>query len=372
MGGDKSVGATFEAVPPPPADECAGLVPNSLPSPVVVQMPESPCTSGTSDDGVGNYMLGYQARVSGTAISTPSWQFFAVQNGQATRIGTTTGAGRISSARVFSQPSGFSVFHLDGLSGASTLETYSHEGTRASTHQIDDGGSRPFPWSTYASDPSGGGAALRHYQRAEVWVTTYQRFDKAGNAESDEIVVLQGVHQNAIAVGIALSGHALVMTSPSDGVWQLRWVGQDGAALTDWFTVKGGADPVLRFLVDGSIALGFPEGGWEAIYKAVIRDGVASADPLPAWLQKHNGDSFAVIRGGRGYGTWGPFSTACNQVDAAGMEVLSTSGKSCGCVTFGDISSNGSVGRDGSVIIPVTFAQPSNRCEYRLYPQLFK
>src|SRR5438105_9566976 len=81
---DTSVGAAFQQAPP--ADECDGLLPASLPNPVVATLPESGCLGGTSDDGIGNYLLGYSRQLGDPSGHTfPGWQFFTIQDGKAVR-----------------------------------------------------------------------------------------------------------------------------------------------------------------------------------------------------------------------------------------------------------------------------------------------
>jgi len=52
------------------------------------------------------------------------------------------------------------------------------------------------------------------------------------------------------------------------------------------------------------------------------------------------------------------------------MEILASSGQSCGCLSLPNLSAGTAVGRDGSVIVP----QPDNptQCSDRLFPQLLK
>ena len=98
-----------------------------------------------------------------------------------------------------------------------------------------------------------------------------------------------------------------------------------------------------------------------------FEDGKEGALQLPSWLEQRAAGRFAVIRNGRGYASWNP--AMCGGMDA--VEVLSASGKSCGCMQVPEVTKGPStIGRDGSLIVP---HQPFNApCEYWLYPQLFK
>src|SRR5437763_1679972 len=78
----------------PLADSCDGLTPAALPTSLVAKLPQNGCLGGTSDDGAGNVMLGYNVE----SIHTfPSWLFFTATDGQARRVGETVLGGDNSS-----------------------------------------------------------------------------------------------------------------------------------------------------------------------------------------------------------------------------------------------------------------------------------
>ena len=119
---DASVDASFEAMPPVPPD-CAGLLPPSLGSPVVAAVPEGGwCGAGVSDDGDGNYALGYLAG------STPATFFVAINAGKAAEIGQRSSGPDHGSWQLFSQPSGFTRFEVDETTWGTTLRSWSHQG----------------------------------------------------------------------------------------------------------------------------------------------------------------------------------------------------------------------------------------------------
>jgi len=219
-----------------------------------------------------------------------------------------------------------------------------------------------YPFSAIGVDPSGGLAAVRTYKSTSEWVSEYQRFDKSGAVESSWVRIDSGIarHQ-VVAVGVPLSGHALVLAAISyPSSMQGRWLNRDGTPLTDWFAVAGSQFPEFHFLMDGSLVLRF---GRDSDYIHRFEDGKAAVSPLPAWLQQRSGNQFFVVRGGKGYASWG------NEGPCPGkLEVLAaSSGTSCGCVAVPGLLRTSSIGRDGSLIAP-----PEGSCQYNLYPQLLQ
>jgi hypothetical protein len=371
--GNTSVGARFISGPPPPQDECDGLAPASLPDPVVATMPQGGCLGGTSDDGTGNYALGYSA---GMGPTFPNYFFFTIQNGEAVRVGGTIPGGDESGTYVYSQPSGFTSFHVSGVSGGSSILTWTHEGKNASTAPVVDRGLGPvseYPSSAVGIDPSGGTVAVRTYKDpARDWVTELQRFDKSGQVESPWVTIDTGKHFGS-GVGVALSGHALVLQAMGalpPGNWRGRWFARDGTPITGWFSFTADSNPYLHFLMDGSVVARYRNSGHLALgagWQFQFEDGKEGAAPPPDWLGQRYAGQFAVIRNGRGYASWN--AGKCGGADA--VEVLAaSSGKSCGCLAVPDpVKGSVSVGRDGSLIVA---HQANGPCQYKLYPQLLK
>jgi hypothetical protein len=299
----------------------------------------------------------------------PNYLFFTVQEGKAQRIGDTIPGGDESGTYVSSQPSGFSSFHVSGMTGGSNFSSYSHEGVRGSTTAVADGNFADSPWSQVGIDPSGGTALVRTQKDGSgAWTTAYQRLDKTGAAETGWVTIDTGRHPVG-AVGVALSGHVLVLESLDNPNWQARWLARDGTPLTGWFEgITGNSYPSIQFLVDGSLVVRFRTGSYPsgpAPWKFRVEDGKTVVSALPGWLAQRAAQNFYVVRGGRGYATWG------SEGQCAGLEVVATSGKSCGCVAVADLGDLSSVGRDGSLIVP---EPPANRgtCAYDLYLQLLK
>jgi hypothetical protein len=167
------------------------------------------------------------------------------------------------------------------------------------------------------------------------------------------------------AVGVALSGHALILSAIGNGNWEGRWVARDGTAISKPFTLQGSTGPKFQFLIDGSLAVGF--GNFNdppSSFAFRIEDGAEVARPLPAWLSQRSGNLLFAVRQGKAYATWGGGGQC-----GSDLEVLTNTGKSCGCLKAPQLSRSASVGRDGSLIVP---HQNVAVCSCDLYPKLFR
>jgi hypothetical protein len=372
--GDASLGAPFSEPPPPPPqpDECAGMVPASLPGPAVASLPDSDCQGGTSDDGAGNYLLGFMA---GADIRFPEYLFFTVEGGQARAVGDRIVGGDESSTRVFSQPSGFASFQISGMTGGSAVSNFTHDGARSSTQTVVESKFGPVadtPGSRIGIDPSGGTAAVRTVKDERgAWLTSYRRLGKTGVPETDWVPLDSAQARTGPgAVGVALSGDVLVVLAAGPSAWRANWYRRDGKALTAWFDFQGSGLPELQFLMDGSLALRFrgpdfpfDEGPWVGRFE----DGEAGMSPAPEWLLQRGANALFVVRNGKAYASWG----GARQCGANLEVVAALSGKSCGCLPVPNLGDKASVGRDGSLIVPRP--EPSvNKCQYDLYPQLLR
>jgi hypothetical protein len=353
-------------------------MPDSVPAPVVATLPQNDCLDGMSDDGVGNFALGYTA---GSGPNYPNYLFFTIQNGQAVRVGGTVPGGDESSTLVYSQPSGFTSFHQHGATSGSAMMSWSHDGQLMSTQPVAavDPKFQHFPSSALAVDPSGGTATLVHAwdDAAGNWKTFYKRYDKSGAAETGEVVLDHRFPGAAAEIVVALSGHALAIESISNnqfgnGEFSAQWLARDGTPIGGAFQIFGGPSvPVGRFLMDGSVVIGFRTGGipryTHVTWTYQIQDGATTAGAAPAWLTQRAGDVFWPIRNGKGYAMMG--SSACG---AGAVEILASStAKSCGCLKIPNARNTTTVGRDGSLIVPGG-VENFGTCHYALYPQLLK
>jgi hypothetical protein len=343
-----------------------------LPPAVVAQLstPDAlgPCTSGAGDDGDGAFLLAYDADLEVTL--TNHGHFFQIQDGKAVRVGGTVIGSNEGSKVFFSQPAGFTVFNISGVNDFSGLDTWSHDGVlgpRAPIAPSQLGPVSQAPSSAASVDPSGGTAAVvTAFTDAKGFVTTYQRFDKNGVAETGQVQVDTGEHRVG-GVGVALSGHALIVLSLGTPNWQAQWVARDGTAISKPFTLQWSGVPRFQFLMDGSLALGFVKSFNEppSSFAYRIEDGAEVAGPLPAWLSQRSGNVLFAARQGRAYATWGGGGQC-----GADLEVLAApSGKSCGCLKVPQLTHQASVGRDGSLIVP---GQAPTTCAYDLYPKLLR
>jgi hypothetical protein len=322
-------------------------------------MPQSPCLGGTSDDGVGNFALGYLAN------STPGGAFFTLRDGKAVEIGERHAGPDHGYYELFSQPSGFTKFVSDDSTRQYSLSSYSHGGGLTSVDTF------PYTGSVrVAVDPVGGTAVVRSLLEPSTGygAVTFKRYDKTGKAETDWVSI--GTSLRASAVGMNLAGHVLVhaygaSTRGASGASFVRWFSRNGSPLTDWTEMPQLIVDHLEFLMDDSIVFGH-FGGRDGRFE----DLGSTVSPLPDWLAQRKGSRLAVIRNGKGYASWG-LTSKCGQL----LEVLTSGGTSCGCVAIPDLTpwatvqSFASIGRDGSLIVP---APAGRACAYDLYPQLLK
>jgi hypothetical protein len=369
LSANTTVSAGFDPPPPPPppplADECTGLTPASLPQSVavpVVSSPQGPCVGGVSDDGDGTFMLGYWA---GNGPLFHSFSFFRIEDGAAVQVGKDFLGSDEAGEHVFSQPSGFTLFSLSGVSTGSSLSTWTHDGVFVAATPLAPANLDHPSSSAVGIDPSGGMAAVRTYFTADRgWITTYQRFDRTGAAKTGEVLLDTGEHRVG-AVGVALSGHALVLLSHGNPNWQARWVARDGTPISDTFDLQGPELPGFQFLLDGSLALGFGDPLLaNPTFTSRIEDGSTSVGPLPGWLQQRASNLVYAVRSGMAYATWGGGGQC-----GSDLEVVATSGKSCGCLKVPNLGHLASIGRDSSLIVP---GQSQLGCTYDLYPKLLR
>jgi hypothetical protein len=343
MSADHSATAVFastQGASPPP--ECAGLMPASVPPPVVPDLAcNGHCLFGTSDDGPGNFLLQH-----GTDPRLPdaiAYRFVEVRNNVATLAGRTQGAGA-DGFTVFSEPSGFTS--LISASDDSALRTYQPDGTQAG----DDVTYAGRVWA--APDPSGGFATIDAIVQGNSSINFgFRRYNQTNTPLTPHTLLFNAsAHRLVEAVGMTLSHQTLVLFSDADvngKSFSGIWVAADGT-------------PGAPFAVQSVGPLQFQLGGGLIMHAgttfALWSDGATSPSPAPSWLQAR-GQAWWLfpIRAGKGYA----MGNTC-----AGVEVLSSGGTSCGCVAVPGLSTNSNIGRDGSLTLPLGD-------HYELYPLLF-
>jgi hypothetical protein len=160
----------------------------------------------------------------------------------------------------------------------------------------------------------------------------------------------------------------IAASSFSPAHYQARWLSRHGAPLTDWFSIElpypafDLGQGQLTPLVEGGLLLSL---GLRGEHVRLFRELQPADEEAPAWLRERPGARIAPIRAGRGY------AAAASPRCAGGLEILTTSGGSCGCVEGPDLGPNTRVGPDGSLMVPRP--EPvENRCVYRLYPALLR
>ena len=352
MTADATVSAAFSTLPPPPPDECAGLLPAALPSPVIPSLScNGGCTFGTSDDGAGNFALRSHTS-SQFGSGALAWTLFQVRDGKVVLTKQLLASDQ-SLLTLFSQPTGFSM--LDA--GADGISLYSFSDAGVMTHSTGLSGGQ----NQIAADPSGGFSDVFRAQKNDNTAANYTfgRYDRGGALLAGGNVSYQGRldviysdtgHSTLYSSGMTLSHHTLAMVNYEAGnPFIAFWVDEAGNMIGHPFNPPRGG--TLQFLLDGTL---LQRTG--ATFTDVWADGSPTPSALPSWLQSRaNGTWLYPIRQGAGYAMGG----TCD-----GVEVLSKAGNSCGCVAVPGVSALTSIGRDGSLIVPVND-------QYQLYPGLF-
>ena len=335
---------------PVTTDECTGLLPASLPPPVIPDIScANTCLASLSDDVGGNFLLHYETM---TGEAFDDYAFVSVRDGKAANLGGFGSTDEFPS-QFFTEPSGFTeTFAAPGR----LIRTFSPSGVEGNvtTFGQDDR-------VVIAPDPSGGFVALvwsADPANSALAQITWQRFDKSGKAVSVPLTIERlGVDTNLIGAGVTLAGNTLLeLFSTVDGsqaITSAIWIDKNGAPMTTETVVPTSTlSPSFQFLFGGGLVEGVANGEFSRVWT----EGAAQPSALPAWLKARSSASLSAIREGAGYAALGT---------CAGVEVLAKSGKSCGCLAVPGLNAASSVGRDGSLIVP---ASP----RFELYPLLFR
>ena len=345
-------------------------MPSSLGTAAVATLPQGPCEGGTSDDGIGNFVLEWTVDNNRTF---PGYAFFTVQNGNAVEIGERNYGSDSGQSIFFSQPSGFTKISSNEIFDYRTLTHWTHDGALSKTIALD--GRSEFYGSAAAIgvEPAGGTVVVVSRKVAGPgWDNVFTRYDKSGTFESN-VPIDDAALKRVSSIGVDLAGHALVLaydTTAGSGT-VARWFDHSGGPLTGWFPALPANE--FNFLMDGSLVTrgGSPltTHGPAPTNHVMVRyqDGQSTPGAPPDWLQARGANRIYVIRNGKGYASWGSGGSC-----GGALEVLAVSGKSCGCVSVPGLSAYSSVGRDGSLIVPGGSSAPAPQCAYALYPQLLK
>jgi hypothetical protein len=364
-------GATLERIDD--VGDCAGLVPERVPEPVVVRRDAAgaSCAGGISD-GSGAVAL---AAVREGGVAT--WQAYGADG--------TPRAAFEAEPTIVPDASGWHAIVV--TPGAADVEPRAEHvlfgsdgraGARA-TVTPDPAQASYFRWRL-SPDPRGGAlVVVRSTNRfGNHWsAVTAHRFDAAGRARWPGGVAVStddsALEPMFLGGGVSTGGDALVLAQDS-AFLDASWLDGDGhgVAASDRGersddVVGPGVDHAIDVLslLDGALAVR-SDGAFRRTYGA---RAIASA-PLPTWLAERASWSFRFTRGNAGYAVLPPAgrpSADCTQR----IDLVSPSGRLCGRVALreeGGACTTGIVdqGWDGTVV------QQSARdaCTYRWWPGL--
>lgn len=326
---------------------CAGIVPDALPEPATAQVAKgsenAACWSATSD-GQGFVA----AEVHLPKEVSVAWTVFDPS-------GTRAAGGFAGSMTIAPQPSGFQttgVFFPRDPPPEVILSYWSDRGAELARGTI--GGDECGPGGAFRV-PGGGSIATVICGSGPVGGLVASRFDAQGTRLSKagffsgayfalRYPAFPATWSHAAAADA--SGNMLVVVTPgtvgglANDDYAARWYDPYGTPLTKVFSAaKGSGEPMLRPLVDGTIAL--QAGG---VWVARLSAGLAGAFGVPDWLASHRAFDLEIVRGGRAYALI-PRSGAA---DRRTLELYAASGERCGATTFpvGGLS----IGLDGTVV----------------------
>jgi hypothetical protein len=343
MNSAQSVTATFEALPPPPPDECAGLAPTAPGTKVRVQVPSGPgqvCDAGHAD-GQGNLALGYHGGGATLHFFDPA--------GAPTGNFMSTGGQLL---QLDDQAGGFIAIDGQSRHMNALVDWVKPSGQLAGQSTAGGDG------FVSLDDPTGG-VVLVTFPFPAAYPNALEAYDAHG-APRWKIPRSDG--EIYIAHGVDRVGNTLLLTriGTTDNVHG-KWFDHEG-------NEQGGYVPVGNFgralqlvpRIGSGLFLQTLTNSWYAAITSPIAfvaqiDTLAPAftDP-PAWLHAYDARYVHPARGGTAYAFIDPpAQTAdCNQR----VDVVATTGKSCGSAVF-NAGVNGAcqtaslrVGWDGTVV----------------------
>jgi hypothetical protein len=191
------------------------------------------------------------------------------------------------------------------------------------------------------------------------WVTTWQEYDSKGTPTGLELQI--GTGEAAVeTVGFLPSGDALVIEQPVSGTARMAiWVNH-GQLLSGWFKVSDKKTSTSALSGNAMLLRGD-----DGVPIGVAADSIAQLSPVPAWIAARPAAGGPFLF--HSEGAYAMFATPhCPQ-----MEVLTTSGVSCGCASVSGASKISNVGRDGTIIAP-SGAASGGTCHFTVYPHTLR
>ena len=363
---DARVEVTFEAVPPPPADECAGLGPDPVPPPSTWQQPPdansmaNTCQPGTSD-GTGNLALGSQVASRSTVIRLLDARGNPLGRASGTDVTIIPQAeGYLLADNRFSdlRPVAAQLFAI-APSGAVVGQSDQRVAALVATE-----------------DPLGGATAV-WFQGATGSGNRLESYDAKASLRWSVALPDGGAYPEAL--GTDRAGNTLVLFKNTHGnrsPWTLDgiWVDHDGNVGPAFDSLGRPPEKYLKYRLWPRVGSGLflstdafetTAAKWERQFDARATEG----QPPPDWLMSRN-PKLHMARNGRAYAFLDDDRKDCSQR----VEIVSPSGKSCGTAVFQ--IANGQcvpwsidIGYDGTVIQQQT--NSSRSCTWRYWPAFF-
>lgn len=350
----------------PPADECAGLLPAALQSPIVVPAPAFAGSTGAVAAVGRTFMLGFTL-VEPQTSPLPMAGFFDVSSGTARQLGDSPADYGQGAFALYGQPAGFALYRSDATGTTSDISLWDTAGSRIGgfTVAANDPNREDALWYRFGIDPAGGTAIVSTVLSPDgSAVMTYRRIGAHGQADGGEVQIDSGPHP-PLHVAVAPSGHVLVVAGPS-GAAHARWLTRDGVPLTAWFETTFNSHletpSVVEPMADGSFVQWHLDNDKGFVFDFVYRDGEAGTAALPPWLPA------AGIQVPLPSGKATLVPGACD-----GVAVVAVSGKSCGCINMPANADIASVTADGSLVLVVPdMAGAALPDHYEIYPSAFR
>ena len=315
LSSDQSVSARFDGAPPPPPDECAGLMP---PAPGAANLSfAQPTNDGSGACGAGG--------VDGGGTLAFPWGGFGKGWGHLTFVSRDgawlSRAADAPSTTPTEQRDGFITEYISTFSSA--LARFDSTGTRTAL--------TPYSETFFSAlDPAGGvSVAAPHYDHPGGTLLSFavRNYD-AHLAQRFDVQIPPDYFVN---LAVDRAGNTLVVTGgPTRGAFNAVWVDHAGHVgpvfkLADtprntYMSVK------LGERVDSGlfVALG---GAWKLQLDALS----TTTAPAPDWLASRPDTDLHMVRGGIAYGVLHPANASdCSNT----IDIVAASGKVCGSQVF--------------------------------------